>query len=394
MTNVRGRRITARLMANDTVKVVYLATRRRHQPNEHYRIRTLAILVPTAPYLRLLQRALRGPGTPSSVSFRHEVLCPAETTRTRPAIFLPGQLDRVTAASEHLPLKAEFESMLAPVYEHAPTIAFHIKNAVLHRGSVYADNMRYFIADKRAFRDTADSHYLASAALTNTAVGYRYFGHWLRDDCIQYLLAEQLSEPMSFRINLSPHMQAYSKLFQQDWSGISLARVNHLVIFQDYAQNSLKRARYQLLSSRVAKAFPTSTAPDKLVYIKRGRTGKARSVSNEDALIDVLVRWGFEIIDVSSDLTSIVSTLRRAKLVVSVEGSNINHFNFAASPGSALLVLQPADRFLAFHRHWCECVGIRFGFVVGIRDEQGYLFPAEEVLKTSELLLNSHDTTI
>lgn len=284
--------------------------------------------------------------------------------------------------------------MLTPVYEHAPTVAFHVKNAVLHRGSVYAGNMRYFITDERAFRNTADHRHLGCAALANTAVGYRYFGHWLRDDCVQYLLAEKLSQPLSFKMSISPHMQAYSELFQQDWSGISSASVDHLVIFEDYAQNSLKRARYQLLSSRVAKAFPTTTVPDKLVYIKRGQTGQARSVSNEDALMDVLVRWGFDIIDVSSDLTSIVSTLRRAKLVVSIEGSNINHFNFAASAGSALLVLQPADRFLAFHRHWCECVGVRFGFVVGIKDEQGYTFSTDEILKTSELLLNSCDTTV
>ena len=54
-----------------------------------------------------------------------------------------------------------------------------------------------------------------------------------------------------------------------------------------------------------------------------------------------------------------------AKIVVSLEGSHIDHCVLASPKNSGILVLQPSDRFSATTRAWSECLGIRFGFVVG-----------------------------
>jgi hypothetical protein len=343
----------------------------------------------TAPYRRLLRRVFLGSGSPETVAFQRDLLCPAETTQTRPPIFLPGQLDRITGTTGHQSVGAEIESMLAAEYTHAPTIAYHVRNAVLYRGSVYAENMRYFIADASSFQGNSDPLHYAHAALANTAVGHQFFGHWLRDDCLQFILAAKYASPLCVQIALSPHMEQYAAHFGQDWTGTSHAIVDHLVMFQDFAQNSLKRSRYEQLSSRIANLFPTQAPRDKLIYLKRGSSGKPRTIEDEDILMGTLAQKGFEVLDTMSDLTAIIRTLRSAKLVVSMEGSNINHFNFCAAPNCALVVLQPPDRFTAFHRHWTECVDVRLGFVVGEKRGQNYAFSISEILKTVDLALEA-----
>ena len=146
------------------------------------------------------------------------------TRNRRPPIFLSGQLDRLTAAAEHLPLAAEVSSMLTPTFTNAATIAFQVRNAVIFDGSVYAQNIRHFIADRKLFKQVAAQRYLTTAGLTSTTIGARYLGHWLRDDCIQYLLAKttgaavSLSTPASdHKARYSDHKARYASYFGQDY---------------------------------------------------------------------------------------------------------------------------------------------------------------------------------
>src|SRR6185437_8247099 len=178
----------------------------------------LRLPLSTVPYARLAKRAVLGPGTPSSVAFREEVLCTEETTPTKPPIYLPGQIDRIIGATEHQPLQVEIESMLAPVYRHAATIAYHVKDAVIFDGSVYAGNLKYFVADKSLFTRGAGPRHFKRAGLASSTVGTRYFGHWLRDDCIQYLLAEKAGAAACMGHVWSDHQRQYALFFGQDWT--------------------------------------------------------------------------------------------------------------------------------------------------------------------------------
>lgn len=320
------------------------------------------------------------------MAVEREILCPEQTAATRPPVYLAGQLDRVTASTGHNPLSVEIESMLATRYTHAPTIAYHLRDAVLHDGSVYAKNMRHFIGERTGRGGTV--RHVAKAGLASTAVGYTYFGHWLQDDCCQYLLAEQAGEPICvFRPSAFAHLPAYAAYLRQEWMPTESAVFDELTIYQDFAQTSLKRQRYELLLKRLATAFQLPDRRDKLIYLRRGTTGAARLLSDEPELINVLQKNGFEVLDVTSSVEQIVSTLQRARVVVSVEGSQVAHCTYTLAQGCGLLLLQPADQFSAVHRHWTECVGVRLGFVVGERGGGGYVFSAEEVMRTVDLLL-------
>ena len=342
-----------------------------------------------APYLRLARRLIHGPGTPESVAIEKEVLCPEETSANPPPIFLPGQIERATSATEHQPLQAEIGSMLAPTYTHAPTIAYHVRDATIFDGSVYAGNLRHFIADTKLFGDGGTPRHLKVAGLASTTVGNRYFGHWLRDDCVQYLLAEQTGATVCISSQTSDHKTRYASYFGQDWTPTDRAVVDDFVIYQDFSQNSLKLERYRFLSSKINAGFSAPAERTGLVYLRRGETGAARPIHDEPVLIDMLVKRGFVVIDIGrDDLDQVLKTLLQARLLVSIEGSHMTHCVYTLNENSGLLVLQPADRFTAVHRHWAASVGVPFGFVVGARSEQGYRFSLDEILQTIDLVLN------
>jgi capsular polysaccharide biosynthesis protein len=342
-----------------------------------------------APYLRLAQRIVRGPGTLESIASDREVLCPEETTENEPPIFLPGQLERVTSGTEHQPLQAEIQSMLTSAYTNRASIAYHIREAAVLDGSVYVKNFRHFIADNKLFKRGEEPRYFKAAGLASTTVGLRYFGHWLRDDCLQYLLAEQTGAALSFSTPAWNHKAKYAAYFGQDWTSTDRAVVDDLVIYQDFAQNSLKLQRYDLLSEKIRATFPGPTSRNKLVFLRRGETGTARLIFDEETLVDFLAKNGFVILDLATDdLDLILRTLLQARLLVSMEGSHVTHCCFTLAQNCGLLVLQPSDRFTAVHRHWAARVHVQFGFVVGVAAASGYKFSDSEILQTVDLMFS------
>jgi hypothetical protein len=343
-----------------------------------------------APYLRLAQRVVLGPGTLDSIASDRELLCPEEISENEPPIFLPGQLERATSGTEHQPLQGEIQSMLASTYTNAATIGYHIRDAAMFDGSVYAKNFRHFIADNKLFKP-GESMHLRTAGLASTTVGNRYFGHWLRDDCLQHLLAEKTGAALSFTTPSWSHKPRYASYFEQDWTPTDRAIVDDLIIYQDFGQNSLKLRRYQFLGEMVRTRFQVPITRDKLVFLRRGGTGVNRIIFEEEYLQEFLARNGFVILDVEDDLDHIVKTLLQAKLVVSMEGSHITHCCFTLSKNCGLLVLQPSDRFTAVHRHWATRVRVNFGFVVGAASQLGYHFSPGEILQTTELMLGKPD---
>ena len=270
---------------------------------------------------------------------------------------------------------------------HAATIAYHIRNAVLVDGSIYAGSMRHFLADKSTLPSAKSAPvHLQKSALSSTPAGTKYFGHWLKDNCLQYLLAEKYSAPLSVRKPLSGHEKQYQQYFNQDWTPTSCAQIDHLIVFQDFAQNSLKARRYQLLTERIrAQLAKFQSTP--LVYLKRGDTGASRLIQNESEIIEILAKKGFIVVDISSDsLEYILSSLLNAKIVVSVEGSHISNCWFSPHNSSGLVILQPPDRFTAIHRGWVDCTGSRLGMVVGEITNDGYYFSPSDILRTVDLI--------
>jgi Glycosyltransferase 61 len=354
--------------------------------------------IQAAPYLRLARRLFSGPGSLDSIAYRREIVCSEETAVIPPSVFLPGQLERVIDERREpwftwQPCSEHIAEATSTVITYAPTIAYHIKDAILFDGSIYVRNFKYPLrsaADKSVFRLTAAKlEHVENGALASTFLGTRFFHHWLTDDCPKYLLAAKGVRQICAGRSAYAHQQQYGAYFGQDWTPLDRARIDELTIFQDWDQNSHKRIRYEALRNRIrAQVFDRNSGSG--VYLRRGDTGVARPIRNENEILDSLVKSGFVVVDVSSDnLDYIIASLLSAKIVISMEGSNIAHCVYSLPKGSALLVLQPPDRFRGVHRTWSACLGIKFGFVVGSGSQAaGYSFSVAEIHRTIDLLSN------
>jgi len=343
-------------------------------------------------YRRHFWRMIAGPGTLKSTAYRSEILCPEEEASYLPSLYLDGQLERIVGAPAESNVKWEIDCATKLSGVHRATIAYHFKTVALIKGSIYVDTLRFFLADDRHIRvkPTTEVSEVDHAALVSSYYGTKYFGHWLRDDCIFHVLADEIGIPTINIPTLNrPHADSYASLFEQDWTPTVRARLRNLTIFGDYSQNSLRLKQYQFLRERVAKKFPRGNYRS-FVYLKRGKLGQPRYVQNEEKIIQALARLGFVVLDSGTDsVDAMLAVLVNAKLVISIEGSHISHCVYAIPGDSALLVLQPADRFVANHREWSNCLGIRFGFAVGAAGENGYLFDEEEILRTIDLLVSA-----
>src|SRR4029079_12011901 len=102
--------------------------------------------------------------------------CQNKTLPLRPPVFVPGQLDKVIAKKYDPWGRKTREDVIAEVTSttvtYAPTIAYHIKNAVLFDGSIYVGRLKHPIADKSLFAsDSGEPRQIKTCALASSFLG-------------------------------------------------------------------------------------------------------------------------------------------------------------------------------------------------------------------------------
>jgi hypothetical protein len=346
------------------------------------------------PHVNYIRRNLFGNIPLKSIAYRQEVLCREEPVKAWPAVFLHGQPDRITGTDPGSTVELEVSIATSEILRPAPTIAHYIKDAILVDGSIYQGRFKSFIASRSLYKlppANPEPCRFKTVGLASSHFGSRYFGHWLIDDCIQYRLAEQHGHPLCLRGPIFPkHRKTYQSYLGQNWTPIDRALIEDLIVYQDFhwgtPQDSVRGAQINAMRERARARLPSGGARS-LVYLRRGATGTRRPVQNEQELLGALTRHGFTSLDIDpNNLEQALTVLANAKIVVSVEGSQATHCAYSIPENSGLILLEPPDRFLSFHRGWTASAGVRFGFVVGSSDEKGYSFSPSEVLQTVELM--------
>ena len=318
------------------------------------------------------------------------VLEPAHTQRISPAICLPGQLDLATKVIDGGNLKNSLSYLAGTEVHHGDVVEYVVKDAFVHRGGADLWGAR-LLSSRVKLSQLLDStcHDVASAAYCMDSISRERFGHWLTDACTTALLAGEGQLPVIDVRSDWPHAVAYAKAFDlTETQGPMLVR--RLSVYSDLAQSRLKRMRYLQLRDRMGTASAKSS--DRHIYLRRGATGDRRMLNNEAALIERLETRGFQTVDVKDmDLDQIRDALAGASTIVSLDGSHITHIYFCAPSNAALVTIIPDDRFVDVHKHYCDCIGLTFGFIVCRRQGAGYDVSIDDLERTLDLVAARSD---
>jgi hypothetical protein len=336
----------------------------------------------TFPLFSPFLRRVLGPDTPDT-----QVLQPAEIEAVSPPIYLQDMLERVTATVKNNDLSYYLRSATETAVTHVPVIRYTYRNALVRRRGFSTKRTK-----KSYYKANGLSDFLTPVTEIKTlrycynSVIYNYFGHWLTDATTSAFIDSDRGDLWMPPIEGSAHARDYLDALDLKIIESQLVHAAELIDYQDYGQGSHKQQRYEQIFQKLLARYG-SDEPSSCVYIRRGRTGAPRWIANEDALIDALVSRNWRILDIATaTVADMQRVLLRASVVVSIEGSQLDHAILSIPKGSAMVILEPQDRFLLRFVGLCRARGVRPGFVVLNGSlANGYTVDLDELLRTVDL---------
>ncbi len=332
------------------------------------------------------KRLLRGVEPPiESVAVKSWVLAPGEATTSTRAVFLPGQLERITGWAFVKDHPGPEMAGGVPLY-HQPTRAFLLKDAWLLDGTLSCGAACSYLQHRaKRLPQVECRQEIGHAAVYCTAGGNRWFGQWLMDDCVTYPLAAAEGVPVTTDNNFGAHMKTYEEWLDMSPTRVDNAFLREVVVYDDVGQTRDKSRRFKAMTAKLLARLDAK--PHAGVFILRGTAGARRVLQNELALAERLRdRRGFRVIDpMVADVPTILRTCAGARVVCGVEGSGLMHGIMVQPPGSAVMTLQPPNRFFAGYKHQADRDGNFFGFVVGRQVGEDFTVDGDEVERTLDL---------
>lgn len=293
-------------------------------------------------------------------------IAPGGTRTEPPALFDPEELPRILGVAEDSTMQVQMDRVHGGARDHAATKAYLFRDVRLCAGHlVHRACIQRISASPVPWFANASAPRLEHATLASTAYGARFFGHWMLDDLPLALAAERLGNAIDVLQTPSAHQSAYVRMSGIVCRTVLDARIRELVVLDDVGQNDFKAERLEDLRRRLESAVASGPAA-RGVMVLRKDTGKSRLLVNELEIARWLEAQGFEIVSpLEVQAEDLVRTCSRAQVVVGVEGSHLTHAVLCMRPQSTLVTIQPPTRFDAVLKDWCDCKGVRYGFVLG-----------------------------
>jgi Glycosyltransferase 61 len=341
------------------------------------------------PITTRLRSKLLGPVPIRSLATSKVELAPADECPALPVISLGDEFDRIRRVVPLSTIEDQREWITRARTRHGPTLAYRFENAVLADHTVYVPGGGYEVArsgNKRAILPGKYEEY-DGAQLCTYAASNLFFGHWLRDALAMELLAEQRGlVALSYAKRPWIHEPGYREMVNLPGTAVSFASVRDLWIVDDSGLNKEWRGRFRELRTRVRRT--ASNGGPTHVFLSRGRSGAARELLNSATITDALVNRGFTVVEPEAlSPFEIVHSLASAKVVISVEGSALNHVQYALPENSAIIAIQPPEQFNAFHKILADFNNLRFGYVVADPASEGsFVLEPERLLRTLDLV--------
>lgn len=346
-------------------------------------------MVSLRPAIDYLSKAV-GHGQPDLLEVAAEQwdIAPEDRCHVEPAIFLKGQLDKIlgTEFATHADVVHDFVGDFEVV--HGRTVGYRLKDVDLIDGVLYAHGAarhlrkrsRYSLAYRKP--ETRDT-----GVLFESWLGNRWFGNYLSDDCITYLLAAEFGHPFTSRSSVSGHIGRYEELLGMNPLRFERAHFDELIVFSDQASNAHKRAR--VAATRAALVAGTSAKAHPGVYMLRGTSGMLRRLVNEEALAQALAaKRGFTVLDPEkASADEIVAACSGARVVAGVEGSHLVHGLMSMPVGATLFVVQPPYRVTSALKMVADRSGQSYAFVVAEGGTDQFSVNPDDVMRTLDLAL-------
>ncbi len=311
-------------------------------------------------------------------------LSPEETTHVAPALYPKNAMDKVTGLSPWRHWSVETPLIEGGKATHAATKAHTVENVHISGPFVYKGASKYDAGygDERLLqRKVGATQSIDRAVLVSCFGGSRFFGPFLKDSLTQELLPDDSASMIAMRTKTYDHEPGYRALFELPAPRtIERGHIRKLTFFDDFGQNAGKEVRYNTLKSRLRKnVIHDNHRPPVGVYLKRGMTGEARILTNEQAFEDHLQNLGFDIVEPAElPADEIARRTLDAPIAISVEGSHMSHVVYSMAPSGTLLVLQPPHRFAMAFKECTDRIGLRFAFFVGDPADGGFSVDLDE----------------
>lgn len=315
-------------------------------------------------------------------------LAPAETREFPAAIFLPDQLERITAT-----VFATRADTIEAVTAHrpkdiGPTIAARFRDVDLVDGVLYKGVHEHHLrARKRRLPLLISPKKSMSGAVYDSWTGLRYFGSWLMDDTETYRLAELVGTPATLRANSTGHFAEYERRLAMNPVRIADdVHFDDLILFQDMANNANKMARAADRRTRLLAGRDVTPHPG--IFLLRGQAGDLRMLENEMELAAELERrHGIKTMQpLDHSVDELLQACAGSRLIIGVEGSQLTHALTIMPPGGSILALCPPDRMTAALKLMTDRLGLHFAFVIGTGTVNGFRITPQEVEATLQLL--------
>jgi hypothetical protein len=315
-----------------------------------------------------------------------EVTTP-ELISCAPALYNKDHLHRVISCGFGATLEDEIEKLDATSFMESPLARYELGESLVVGGQIFSRNARYLMSVQSPLRALGSNVVeFKSASLANTMQGLHYFGHWLGDDCALYEALRGAPNILSMRRPNWPDRHFYESAFGQTWNELDFFKVSELTIYRELGFNRDKADRLRLLRQKLRASGPRRTG-GQVAYISRGRLGENRNMSNLDAVVEAFSKAGIRIVEPGVDSITMIGELLDAAAIVAIEGSHACHAIYSLADKGAVLILQPPERFYNPHHEWARLLGMRYGFVVGEKDEVSFKIHPDEALRMVDRLL-------
>jgi hypothetical protein len=327
-----------------------------------------------------------------SLATKESTFSPEATIEVPRALHLAGALEKIRKLSPYRSWEREM-----PLIEGGPlrlraSRACVVENVDIAGPCLYAGpatGKRGFGRERLVRTDALPVQHLERANLVTTWSGSHFFGTYFLDDLPLELIAES-PENVALATQPYEHEAGYRELLGLVHPRVlSDARVEELVIYDEPPQSPHRAARYRTLRARLRAGMPSApSVSGPGVFLRRGRSGERRVLENEPEIEAALERLGFEVVDpAGQSAEAIARSTLGAKIVVSVEGSQLSHAVYSMADEGAFLVLQPPDRFALQYKEFADPLGMRFAFAVGSRSSHGFTMSIDDLRATLDLLL-------